>query len=456
MNIIVVGCGKIGTTIVDNLIREGHNVVAVDSNAEALNQVCTVYDTMGVVGSGTDCNTLSESGADKADLFVAATGSDEFNMLSCYLAKKMGAKNTVARIRNPEYNDQSLGFLRHNLDISLSINPERLMAFEAFNILKFPSAIKMETFSHRSYQMVEFVLKENSEICGMSLIEMRKNFAYKFLVCAVCRDNTVYIPNGDFTLQAGDRIGIISSPAELHKLFKVLVPKQKQVKNVIIAGANITSYYLAKMLTASGTNVKIIDRDKNRCEEICNSVPKAVVICGDPANEDVLLEEGIENIDAFAAMTGIDEENLLLSFAAAKHNVSKVLSKINREAFSSVAEKLGLETVLSPKRLAANVIVRYARALENSIESSQVESLYKLMDGKAELLEFIIKSDNEATEIPLKEMCLKENVLVCGIIRNRKPIVPSGDDMLLSGDHVIVLSSEEHRMNDVTDILKQR
>ncbi len=456
MNIIVVGCGKIGETIIDNLIKEGHNITAVDSNSETINRICTVYDTMGVVGSGTDCNTLLESGADKADLFVAATGSDEFNMLSCYLSKKLGAKNTVARIRNPEYNDQSLGFLRQNLDISLSINPERLMAYEAFNILKFPSAIKMETFSHRSYQMVEFLLKESSDICGMSLIEMRKNYNSKFLVCAVSRDNTAYIPNGDFKFEVGDRIGIISSPAELHKLFKALVPEQKQVKNVMIAGANITSYYLAKMLTTAGTNVKLVDRDKSRCEEICNSVPKAVVICGDPADEDVLLEEGIETTDAFAAMTGIDEENLLLSFAAGKHNVSKVISKINREAFTSVAEKLGLESVLSPKQLAANVIVKYARALENSIESSQVETLYKLMDGKVELLEFIIKSDNEATGIPLKEMKLKSNVLVCGIIRNRKPIVPSGDDMILSGDHVIVLSSEEHRMNDVTDILKQR
>ncbi len=455
MNIIVVGCGKIGATIIDSLISEGHNIVAVDSNAETLNQICTIYDTMGVCGSGTDCNTLLESGADKADLFIAATGSDEFNMLSCFLAKKMGSKNTVARIRNPEYNDQSLGFLRHNLDISLSINPERLMAHEAFNILKFPSAIKMETFSHRNYQMVEILLKETSKICGMSLVEMRKNYSPKFLVCAVCRDNTVYIPSGDFVLKAGDRIGIISSPSELHKLFKSLVPEQKQVKNVMIAGANITSYYLAKMLLASGTNVKIVDREKTRCEAICETLQKAVVICGDPADEDVLIEEGIQDTDAFAAITGIDEENLLFSFSATKHNVSKVISKINREGFTSVASKLGLDCVLSPKQLAANVIVRYARALENSIESSQVETLYKLMDGKAELLEFIIKSDNEATGTPLKNMNLKSNVLVCGIIRNRKPIVPSGDDMLLSGDHVIVLTSG-HRMNDITDILNLR
>ncbi len=453
MNIIVVGCGKIGATIIDSLISEGHNVTAVDSNPAILSDTCTVYDAIGICGSGTDCNTLIDAGADKADLFVAATGSDEFNMLSCYLAKKMGAKNTVARIRNPEYNDQSLGFLRHNLDISLSINPERLMAHEIFNILKFPSAIKIETFSHRSYEMVEFVLKDSSPICDMSLIEMRKAYDVKFLVCAVSRDDTVYIPSGDFILKAGDRIGIISSPAELHKLFKLLVPSQKQVRNIMLVGASRTTYYLAKMLTMAGNHTKIVDIDKTRCEELCEAVPKAVVICGDPADEDVLLEEGIEDTDAFVALTGIDEENILLSFTAANHNVSKVISKVNREAFASVAAKLGLDCMLSPKQLVANVIVRYARALENSIESSQVETLYKLMDGKAELLEFIIKSDNEATGVPLKDLNLKKNVLVCGIIRNRKPIVPSGDDILLSGDHVIVLSSG-HRMNDVTDILR--
>ncbi len=455
MNIIVVGCGKIGATIIENLIVEGHDVTAVDSNPQIVSEICTVYDAMGVCGSGTDCNILIEAGADKADLFVAATGSDEFNMLSCYLAKKMGASNTVARIRNPEYNDQSLGFLRQHLDISLSINPERLMAHEIFNILKFPSAVKIETFSHRNYEMVEFLLRDASPICGMSLVEMRKAYNAMFLVCAVRRGEEIFIPSGDFVLEAGDKIGIISSPAELHKLFKMLVPAQKQVKNIMLAGASRTTYYLAKMLTAAGNHVKIVDQDKKRCEELCESVPRAVIICGDPADDDILLEEGIENTDAFVALTGIDEENILLSFSASNHNVSKVVSKVNRQAFASVADKLGLDCILSPKELAADVIVRYARALENSIESSQVETLYKVMDGKAELLEFIIKSENEATGIPLKNMNLKSNVLIAGILRKRRPIIPSGDDVLLTGDHIIVLTSG-HRMNDITDILKQR
>lgn len=455
MKIIVVGCGKIGTTIIDSLINEGHDVTAVDSNQQILSDTCNIYDVMGVCGSGTDCNTLLEAGAERADLFVAATGSDEFNMLSCFLAKKMGAKNTASRIRNPEYNDQSLGFLRQNLDISLSINPERLMAHEIFNILKFPSAVKIETFSHRSYEMVEFFLKEASPFCDMSLMEIRKKFDAKFLVCAVSRKDSVYIPSGDFILRAGDRVGIISSPSELYKLFKMLVPEQKQLKNIMLAGASRTTYYLAKMLTAAGNHTKILDREKARCEEICEAVPKAVVICGDPADSDILIEEGIDNTDAFVALTGFDEENILLSFTAANHNVQKVISKVNREAFASVAAKLGLDCMLSPKQLVSNVIVRYARALENSIESSQVETLYKLMDGKAELLEFIIKSDNEATNIPLKDLNLKSNVLVCGIVRNRKPIIPNGDDIIKAGDHVIVLTSG-HRMNDVTDILNLR
>ncbi len=453
MKIIVVGCGKIGATVIESLINEGHDVTAVDSNPQILSETCNIYDTIGVCGNGTDVSTLSDAGADKADLFVAATGSDEFNMLSCFLAKKMGSKNTVARIRNPEYNDQSLGFLRQNLDLSLSINPERLMAHEIFNLLKFPSAIKTETFSHRNFEMVEFILKDSSPICDMSLIDMRKAYDAAFLVCAVTRGDEVFIPSGDFVLAAGDRIGIIASPAELHKLFKKLIPQQKQLKSIIIAGASRTTYYLAKMLLAAGNSVKIIDPDKARCEELCESLPKAVVICGDPANDDIMLEEGLTDTDAFVSLTGIDEENILLAFSATNHGVSKVVSKVNRQGFASVAEKLGLDCILNPKDLAANVIVRYARALENSIESSQVETLYKLMDGKAELLEFIIKSDNDATNIPLKTLRLKPNVLIAGIIRRRKPIIPAGDDMLQSGDRVIVLSAG-HKMNDITDILR--
>lgn len=453
MNITVVGCGKIGATVIENLISEGHNITAVDSDPQILNEVCNVYDSIGVCGSGTDVATLSDAGADKTDLFIAATGSDEFNMLSCFLAKKMGAKNTVARIRNPEYNDQNLGFLRQNLDLSLSINPERLLAHEIFNILKFPSAIKTETFSHRNFEMVEFILKSPSPIIDMSLIEMRKAYDATFLVCAVTRDEEVFIPGGDFVLKEGDRVGIIASPAELHKLFKKLIPQQKQLKTIMIAGASRTTFYLAKMLLSAGNSVKIVDADNARCAEMCENLPGAVVICGDPANDEVMLEEGIKNTDAFISLTGIDEENILLSYSAANHGVSKVVSKVNRKGFTSVAEKLGLDCVLNPKDLAANVIVQYARALENSIESSRVETLYKLMDGNAELLEFVIKSDNETTGIPLKTIKLKSNVLIAGIVRRHKPIIPIGDDTLQAGDRVIVLSSG-HKMNDITDILR--
>lgn len=452
MNIIVVGCGKIGTTIIESLISEGHDLTAIDCNPQVLNDICTVHDAIGVCGNGTDCNTLTEAGVQNADLFVSVTGSDEFNMLSCFLAKKLGATNTIARIRNPEYNDQSLGFLRQHLDISLSINPELLMAHEIFNILKFPSAVKIETFSHRKYEMVEFLLKEGSPLCGKNLIEMRKSYNADFLVCAVQRGDEVYIPSGDFILNSADRVCIISSLPELHKLFKILVPTQKQVKNIVIAGASRTAYYLAKMLIASGNHVKIIDRDKSRCERLCVALPKAVIICGDPADEDVLLEEGIENADAFVSLTGIDEENILLSFFASSYNVSKIISKINRPSFASVAEKLGLECVLSPKEIIADVLVRYARALENSMDS-HVETLYKLMDGKAEVLEFIVKTENEITGIPLKDLKFKKNILIAGIIRKRKPIIPSGDDIILPEDHVVILAAQ-HRINDITDIIK--
>ncbi|MBQ6816143.1 MAG: Trk system potassium transporter TrkA [Clostridia bacterium] len=452
MNIVVVGCGKIGAAIIENLIAEGHDVVAVDHNEQVVNDICTVYDAIGVTGNATDCNTLTEVGAANTDLFVAVTGSDEFNMLSCFLAKKMGAANTIARIRNPEYNDQSLGFLRQHLNISMSINPELLLAHELFNTLKFPSAVKIETFAHRNLEMVEFLLRAESDLCGLSLVDMRKKYNANFLVCAVSREGEVYIPSGDFVLNEGDKICIISSPAELNKLFKTLVPTRRQVKDIMIAGAGKTSYYLAKMLLAAGNSVKIIDNNKERCEELCEALKGAVIIHGDPANEEILLEEGISSADAFVALTNIDEENILLSFFASSHNVLKVVSNVNRRAFASVAEKLGLDSIFSPKKIVADVFVRYARALQNSL-GSKVERLYKIMDGRAEALEFIIKSENELTGVPIKTLKFKNNVLIAGIIRKRKPIIPSGDDVIMPGDHVVILAAG-HRINDITDIIK--
>ena len=452
MKIVIVGCGKIGTTIISSLVSEKHNVVVVDNNPSALEEITNIYDVMTVSGNGADYDTLIESGTDKADMFVAVTGSDELNMLSCFLAKKMGASYTVARIRNTEYNDKSLNFMRSQLDISLTINPEFLAAQEMFNILKLPVAVNIETFSRRNFEMVELLIKDSSAIAGMSLMELKKKYSASFLVCAVRRGNNVFIPDGNFVLESGDRIGVTANSNEIQKLLKMWGIMQKQARNIMILGASRTAYYLSKLLLASGNNVKIIDVDLKKCNELSNALPTAVVIHGDGAEQELLLEEGIESMDAFVSLTGMDEENILIAFFASAQNVPKVIAKINRLELGDMAEKLGLETVISPKRTVSDVITRYARALQNSL-GSNIETLYKLMDDKIEAIEFNVQSDFKYLNIPIKDMKLKEHILIAGIIRKRKAIIPSGNDVFAAGDRVIVIAASQN-MDDLSDIIR--
>ncbi len=452
MRIIIVGCGKIGRTIIDSLVNEGHDVVAIDDNNDVVTEISNIYDIMCVCGSGTDYETLSEAGVEKAEMFVAVAGSDELNMLSCFIAQKMGASKTIARIRNPEYNSSGLEFIRGELGISSAINPEKLCAQELYNILRLPGAAKIETFSNRKFEMIEFNLKQDSKLDGMNLIEMRKKYQGQYLVSAVRRGEDVFIPDGNFILRGGDRIGLVATTAEAQKLFKMLGIFQKQARSVIILGASRTAYYLAKRLLAGGHNVKIIERDRKRCEEVSNALPGAVVICGDGAQQELLMEEGLSMSDAFVSLTGMDEENILISIFASSQNVPKVIAKVSRPELTAMAENLGLECTVSPRMIISDVISTYARALRNSL-GSNVETLYKLMDGKAEALEFKVQSDFAYSKIPLKDMSLKQNTLVAGIIRKKKIMIPSGNDTIEAGDRVVVITSG-HRMQDLSDIVE--
>lgn len=452
MKIIIAGCGKIGITLVENLVNEGHEVVALDSNPDAITDITNVYDAMGVCGSATDCDTLAEAGVEKADLFVAATDADELNMLSCFLAKRMGAAHAIARIRKPEYNDQNLGFMRQQLDLSMSINPEQLAAQELFKVLKLPSAMTVETFSRRNFEMVELRLRPESSMDGLSLSELRKKYAAKFLVCVVQRGEEVYIPDGSFVLRAGDRIGVTATPTEIHRFLRMVGVMQKQAKSVMILGASRMAYYLAKMLLDNGTTVKIIDQDRDRCRQFCDLLPGATMIHGESIQQELLLEEGIGSVDAFVALTGIDEENILMAFYANAQNVPKVVAKINHNQLAAMANNLGLDSIISPKKVVVDVLLRYVRALENSI-GGQVETLYKLMDGRAEALEFKVQADFEALQIPLKVLALKKDILIAGIVRGRKNIIPSGEDVILAGDRVIILAAGR-AISTLSDILE--
>lgn len=452
MKITVVGCGKIGCTVIESLLAEGHEITAIDNDEDVISEITNIYDVMAVCGSGTDSDVLLEAGI--SELLIAVTGSDEFNMLTCFIAKRLGVTHTIARIRNPEYNDKSLSFLRKELGLSMAINPERFVSRELFNVLKLPSAIKVEAFSRGNFEMVELILRENSPLDGVSLIELKKRHPDNFLICAVQRGDKLYIPDGNFVLKSGDKIGITASSVEIQRLLRKLGILQKQARDVMLLGATRTSYYLAKLLLAAGNSVKIIDADRERCKEFSVSLPGAVIINGDPARQELLLEEGIGGVDAVVALTGMDEENILLSYFATMQNVPKVIAKVNRNEFLPTAARLGIESVASQIRTVADVVVRYARALENSV-GSKVETLYKLMNGNAEALEFAVNSDSKVIKIPLKELPTKANVLIAGIIRGRKTIIPSGDDMIMPGDRVVVISSGI-RLNDLSDITEKQ
>jgi len=453
MNIVIVGCGKIGTTILSSLLSEGHDIVVIDSNPAVIAECSNIYDSMYVCGSGTDCDTLHEAGVEEAELFVAVTGSDELNMLSCFLAKRMGAKHTIARIRNPEYNDKSLSFMRQHLDLAMSFNPDLLAAQEIYHTLKLPSAIKVEYFSRRNFEMLELRLREDSPLNGMRLMDLRKKYdEAKFLICVVQRGDEVYIPDGNFVLQSGDRIELTAAPQEIQKLLRMMGLLQKQARRIMILGASRMAYYLAKMLLASGSSVTIIEKNHERCQEISELLPQATVICGDGAQQELLLEEGMHTMDAFVSLTGMDEENILISFFASSQGVPKVIAKVNRDELGFIAEKLGLDSLISSRNISSNVLSRYARALENSL-GSNVETLYKLMDGKAEALEFRVQNDFVSLNVPLQEMRLKSGILIAGIIRGRRTIIPVGDDTIQPGDRVIVLAAGM-QMNDLSDILQ--
>ena len=452
MNIIVAGCGKIGESIISNLVTEELNITAIDTDTNVINDITNIYDIIGVHGNAADCETLTEAGVEKAELFVAVTNSDELNMLSCFMAKKMGAKHTIARIRNPQYNDKSIGFMRQQLGLSMSINPELFAARELFSILKLPSAAKIEYFSRSHFEMIELKIKEPSALIGLKLSDLNSFCNAKVLICLVRRDEEAYIPDGNFVLQSGDRIHITATSTEMAKFLKKAGLLQKQAKNVMILGGSMTAIYLAKMLCNAGVSVKIIENDRERCREICELIPKAVVINGDGAAQELLLEEGLNTVDAFVSLTGIDEENILMSLFASSQNVPKVISKVNRNELAIMAENLGLDCIVSPKSATADILIRYARALKNSVDSS-VETLYKLADGKAEALEFIVKQDFKFISKPLKELKLKKNTLIAGIIRGRKTIIPSGDDSIELDDRIIVLAGNQ-RLQNLSDIIE--
>lgn len=451
MNIIIVGAGKVGREVVERLITENHDITVIDKSSALVDRLTDEYDIMGICGNGTICETLVEANIFHTDILIATTESDEINMICCIIAKKMGAKSCIARVRNVEYTSQH-SFMREETGINLMVNPELDAASEISRIINFPAALKIDTFAKGKLDLAEFKIDENSRLDSKALWEVNKSFKEKFLICAVQREGKVYIPNGNFILRSGDKINITAEHRELVSFLKTLGLQTQKIKKVMIIGGGTIAYHLAKLLASTGIRVTIIEINEKTCEKLNNLLPKAEIICADGSDQSVLIEQGIENTDACVSLTGIDEENIIISLFSGVIGVEKVITKVNKASLMNILDTIGLDTIISPKSITADIIMRYVRAKQNS-DGSHVKTLYKIVDGRAEALEFIAGSDFRGLDIPLKTLETRPNILIAGILRGESFIIPNGEDFIKFGDRVIVVTADII-LKDLNEILK--
>lgn len=453
MKIVIIGAGKIGVTLTEQLANEGHEVTVVDNSAAALDAVGNTLDVMTVEGNGTSMDVQIEAGVPSADLAIAVMSTDEQNLLCCLVAKKLGVGNTIARVRTPEAT-ASLRLIKDDLGLSMALNPEFASASEIARILRAPSAIKIDTFSRGRVELLKVRIGDDSVLEGKMLSELGR-LQSGVLICAVERgQHEVYIPSGSFTLQAGDRISVIAKPRTAVQFFHKIGIQVNPVKRVMLIGGGKITYYLAKQMLDFGASVKIIESNAAVCESLAERLPDATIIHGDGTNEQLLAQEGIARMDAVVTLTGVDEENVLMSLYARSVSNAKIVTKINRTTFSHIIKALDLGSVFHPRYIAADHIVRYVRAMQNS-RGSNVETLYKIVGNKAEALEFRATAKSAVCGKPLMELSLLPNLLIGAINRNGKILTPGGRDTIEPGDTVIVVTTVTG-LNDLDDILDKR
>ncbi len=452
LNIIIVGAGKVGSTLADKLTAEGNNVTIIDKNGELVSRLSTTYDIMGIVGNGSSYSTLMDAGIESADLIIAVTDSDELNLLCCTLAKKVGNCSAIARVRTPDYEGELL-YLRDKLDISMIINPEFEAAREINRILHFPSAISVNAFAKGSVDMIKFKIPGDCILCKMSLMDFQNKDGFKVLFCAVERGDELIIPNGRFRLREGDVASIIGAPKEADRFFRKIGLGGHRINSAMIIGGGKTSFYLAKYLIQSGISVKIIESDIARCNELHELLPSSVVIVnGDGADESLLQQENLSGTDAVIPLTGLDEENIILSLYAMRVAPGiKAITKVNHINFSKLINELDLGSVVYPRFMTAELIRTYVRAKRNSI-GSNIETVYRLFDDRAEAIEFKIETEAEYTNVPLKDLKLKDNLLIASVIRNGNAFIPGGTDVIAPGDTVIIVTTHSG-FDNIRDIL---
>lgn len=438
MKIIIAGGGKVGYTVAETLSGEGHDITVIDQDPGVIDRVSNSLDVICVQGSAANPETLREAGAARADLLLAATEKDEVNMICGIAARRLGTKQVAARIRDPEYLQQK-AFLQEALGLSLIINPEYECAREISRILRFPSAVRVDTFSKGSVEIVDYRIPENSMLNGMELRHIPSACGAKVLVVVVERDGEAVIPNGDFVLRGGDMLSLAGANPELRRFFIALGQYRRPVKNAMIMGGGRIAVYLTRMLQESGVSVTVFERDAARCERLCDLLPRASVICGDATRGDVLSEEGIQMADAFVALTGDDGDNIITSMYALRCQVPKIVTKVNRDHFADILESAGLDSVVAPKELVAQQLLGYVRALNESIGGS-METLHRLADGRVEALEFRVGEGSRLIGIPLRDLKLKKNILISTVIRDGKSIIPDGATELRAGDHAVIVT----------------
>ena len=451
MKVVVIGNGKIGSSLSSALVSEGHDITIVDNNEAKLNRSKNTLDVMCIEGNGATSETPLEASVNKSQIVISVTPYDELNILSCLIAKRLGAEKTISRVRMPEYFKQ-MHLIKEELGLSMVINPELITASEIFRVLTLPAAVKVEVFGKGRLELIEFKVTDKTGIAPVNLQNLYKKVKTKFLVCAVQRDKEVLIPTGDFIIRNNDRLSIAATHKSIEKFFRSSGLMKDKVKSVMIAGGGMIGYYLASQLLAVGMRVKIIEKDEDRSLEIARLLPQAIVIHGDGTDQALLMEEGIMSADAFVALTGIDEENIILSLFAKENTNAKVVTKINRDNYINIASQIGIDCIVSPKSLVVSNVISYVRSLDNAADS-EIESLYHLVGGEVEAIEFKVKENVEnVVGIPLKDMKLKGNILISAIIRKREIIIPDGNTEIELGDSVVIVA-KEHRFSKLKDIL---
>ena len=451
MKIVIVGCGKVGTSITRELIVSGHEISVVDTNRQAVRRLSESVDVMGVEGNGATYEALAEAGAETADLVIAATARDEINLYACLMARSIGVPHTIARVRSPEYTED-LYRVKDQLGLSMSINPELTEAVEISRLLRFSGALEIDSFAKGAVELIKIVIPQNSLLSGKKISQI-DTLKGRVRICTVERGGEVYIANGETMLESGDKVSVVAKPEIAAKFFKKINVNIGKCRDVMLLGGGKVSFYLAQRLLRVGAKVKIIERNAERCEELSQLLHEAIIIHGDCMDQELLLSEGVDHVDGVAALMDYDEENILISLYIKSISEAKVITKINNESFSAIIENLGLECVLNPKTLTGEYIARYIRAMQNSL-GSNVETLYRLHEDRVEALEFRAKSNSKTIDTPLMKLNLKDNLQVICISRGGKIILPQGSDVIKPDDSVVVITKHKG-LSDLNDILKR-